>query len=77
MFFGVPAKRLSQFVLTHLRKHDVFHDDRVATNSGSNSGGLNLVLGKDACNNIRNVIELHDLTVNYCVWLQVLESQVE
>jgi hypothetical protein len=48
----------------------------VAAYSRGNPGGLYLVLAKNACNHVGNVIELHDLTVNYRVGLEILESEM-
>jgi hypothetical protein len=48
----------------------------MAANSGCDSRGLDLMLIEDAVDHVRYVIQLHDLTVNDCVGLKILESQV-
>src|SRR3989442_13683415 len=75
MLFGVPAKRLLKFVLAHLRKDDVFNDHRMTAYSGGHSGSFDLVLAEDAGDDVSNVIEFHDLPINNCVRLKILESQ--
>ncbi len=76
VFLGVPAKRLVQFVLAHLREDNVLDDHRVAAHAGCDSRGFDLVLVENAGDNVRNVIELHDLTINDGVGLKILKSQV-
>jgi hypothetical protein len=49
----------------------------MAANSRGDSRRSNLVLVKDAGNNIRHVVELHYLAVNDAVSLEILESEVD
>src|SRR5262249_50275104 len=73
----VPTERLLQLFLAHCRQHDVLHDDRVATDSGSNARGPYLVLAEDVRDHVGDVVELHDLTIDDGVGLEVFESEVE
>ena len=77
VLFGVPTERFTKFVFTHLWQDDVLDDHRVAADSGCNSRGSNLVFVEDVCNNIGNVIELHDLTVDNRIGLQIFKAQVD
>jgi hypothetical protein len=47
----------------------------MTTYSGGNSGSFDLMLAEDAGDDVSNVIEFHDLPVNHCVWLKILESE--
>src|SRR5687767_7725837 len=48
----------------------------MAAHSCRNSGSLNVVLGKNACDDVGDVIKLHDLPVNDRVGLKILESEI-
>ena len=73
----MPAERLLQFFLAHLRQHDVLDDDGVATDAGSNTRGPYLVFAEDVSDDVGDVVELHDLAINNRVGLQVFEAEIE
>src|SRR5258705_1297689 len=77
VLFSMPAERLLQLFLAHLRKNYVFDDNRVPAHSGGNAVCPDLVLFEDIGDDVGNVVELHDLTIDYGVGLQILEAQAE
>src|SRR4030095_5808794 len=77
VLLSMPAERLLQLFLAHLRQHDVLHDHGVTTDAGSNSSGANLVFVEDVRDHVGDVVKLHDLAIDDGVSLKVFESQVE
>jgi hypothetical protein len=48
----------------------------MAANAGSDSGSLDLMLVENAVDNVRHVVELHDLTIDDRVGLEIFKAQV-
>src|SRR4030095_2278595 len=75
VLLSVPAKRLLKFLFAHLRQNDVLDDNGVSADSSCYSRCLDLVLVKNVRDDVRHVIQFHDLAIDDRVRLQVLEAE--
>jgi hypothetical protein len=71
----MPTERLLEFLVAHVRQHDVLDDHGVTTDAGGNTRRTNLVFAEDVCDHVGDVVELHDLTINNRVGLQVFKTR--